>query len=519
LYAFLSGYQLTRDPGTKYEYSELGMELLGQAIALKAGTNYESLVVDRICRPLKMDSTRVTLTPGLKSRLATGHDELGHTFPGLDFQTLVSGSGLHSTANDLLKYLSANLGLTPSSLTPLMEKTHVVRFHSVKKGMRMALAWAVEYYPQGREFIMHGGGTPGYTTYVGFDPNRRRGVVVMASSDDLQDVGCLAMLLLESEWQPDRRPTAVKINGLDYDSYAGEYLLSPNIALGILTLRGVLVNLTKTAIVITMGSCLAALLLVVLLGRIAIFRRLRSRLGQRWRAFSFRTRCLIWGGAVLVGIFSAVLTALVAARIVWALTHPVVDIHREGDRLFAQGTGSSHFINKSTLPHITGELLPESETRFFERMSGMPLTFSRDARGKVTLLTAPLFGTQLSFVKISDQAPAPPKPPVAIQLDPKLCDAYAGQYEFAPDDVFPDGIKLTIRRQGDRLVGQASDKNGGWGAFEVYPESETNFFFTLTIVGVQLNFIKNDKGEVTSVTRHVAWLPDCAGKKLKNLSQ
>src|SRR6266511_4034106 len=56
LNAFLSGYQLTRDPGTKFEYSSLGAGLLGHVIALKAGTNYESLVVDRICRQLKMDS-------------------------------------------------------------------------------------------------------------------------------------------------------------------------------------------------------------------------------------------------------------------------------------------------------------------------------------------------------------------------------------------------------------------------------------------------------------------------------
>ena len=74
MYAFVSGYKLTRDPGTKYEYSTVGMALLGQAIALKAGTNYESLVVDRICRPLKMDSTRITLTPELKSRFAQGHN-------------------------------------------------------------------------------------------------------------------------------------------------------------------------------------------------------------------------------------------------------------------------------------------------------------------------------------------------------------------------------------------------------------------------------------------------------------
>src|SRR5712671_2870643 len=72
LYAFLSDYKLTRDPGAESEYSNLGMGLLGQAIALKAGTNFESLVVDRICRPLKMDSTRITLTPELNSRFAVG---------------------------------------------------------------------------------------------------------------------------------------------------------------------------------------------------------------------------------------------------------------------------------------------------------------------------------------------------------------------------------------------------------------------------------------------------------------
>jgi len=52
LYDFASNSKLTRDPGTKYEYSTAGIALLGQAITLKAGMNYESLVQDRICRPL-----------------------------------------------------------------------------------------------------------------------------------------------------------------------------------------------------------------------------------------------------------------------------------------------------------------------------------------------------------------------------------------------------------------------------------------------------------------------------------
>ena len=128
LNAFLSGYQLTRDPGTKFEYSSLGVGLLGHVIALKAGTDYESLVVDRICRPLKMDSTRITLTPELKSRFATGHNQFGEAVPSWDRQTQLGGSALRSTANDMLKIpVGQPRPDAVQPLTPLMEKTHMVQ--------------------------------------------------------------------------------------------------------------------------------------------------------------------------------------------------------------------------------------------------------------------------------------------------------------------------------------------------------------------------------------------------------
>jgi CubicO group peptidase (beta-lactamase class C family) len=42
LYGFLSRYELPRDPGTEFEYSNVGMALLGHVIALGAGTNFEA---------------------------------------------------------------------------------------------------------------------------------------------------------------------------------------------------------------------------------------------------------------------------------------------------------------------------------------------------------------------------------------------------------------------------------------------------------------------------------------------
>src|SRR5262249_48036639 len=77
LYAFLSRYELPRAPGERYEYSNLGMGLLGHALSLRSGKSYETLVVERVARPLAMRDTRVTLDAELRSRLAAGHDLAG----------------------------------------------------------------------------------------------------------------------------------------------------------------------------------------------------------------------------------------------------------------------------------------------------------------------------------------------------------------------------------------------------------------------------------------------------------
>jgi hypothetical protein len=175
-------------------------------------------------------------------------------------------------------------------------------------------------------------------------------------------------------------------------------------------------------------------------------------------------------------------------------------------------------IGEWLLP-IQTELLPQSETRFFEWLSGMPMTFSRDAQGKAIGLTVHYHGKAIRYDRISDQppkAPEPPEPRVAIKLDPKLLDAVVGQYELAPKDTFPKGAKVTIWREGGQLVGQVQGENTIQGAFNIYPASETNFFIKLN--GAQLTFIKNDQGQVTSVIHHSsrAGVPDCVAKKLRN---
>ena len=204
----------------------------------------------------------------------------------------------------------------------------------------------------------------------------------------------------------------------------GQYELSPSFSLGAFAWRMLLLHIPKAVIYIPVGLSLA--LLFILLRRAATVRK-------RW---------IIVGSSALVTGLLMLLVILASSHVVCALCHPTLGIRREGDRLFVQydlrlAPVTGKFITPAqakALPQITGELLAESETRFFGRTTGMPVTFSRDDRGKATRLTTQFLGATFSYKKISDQPPeayAPPKPRVAIKLDTKLLDACVGNYQFA----------------------------------------------------------------------------------------
>jgi serine-type D-Ala-D-Ala carboxypeptidase/endopeptidase len=94
MYAALAGYELTRDIGAEYEYSNLGAGLLGHALARRAGMDYEALVRTRILEPLAMKSTAITVPTSLKPRLTNGHDGARRSVSYWDFDVLAGAGAL-----------------------------------------------------------------------------------------------------------------------------------------------------------------------------------------------------------------------------------------------------------------------------------------------------------------------------------------------------------------------------------------------------------------------------------------
>jgi D-alanyl-D-alanine-carboxypeptidase/D-alanyl-D-alanine-endopeptidase len=181
MYLFLSGFNLPRDIGSEYEYSNFGYGLLGHALALRAGKRWEQAVTERILQPLEMLDTTVALTPAMTSRLAVGHDAAGQPVPNWDIPALAGMGALRSTANDMLKFLAANMDSPGGCLGPALALTHVSRRQAWSPATAIGLAWQIGHEER-PGIIRHSGGTGGYASFIGFDPVMGAGVVVFANS-------------------------------------------------------------------------------------------------------------------------------------------------------------------------------------------------------------------------------------------------------------------------------------------------------------------------------------------------
>lgn len=185
LNTFLASHTLRRDPGTEFEYSNLGMGLLGLLLAHRSGQTYEQLVKTRILDPLGMASTGIALTPPMQTRLAQGHTAEGAPTANWDLPALAGAGALRSTMNDMMRFLDANLGEPASDLERAMRFTQTPRF-TMSPNTRIGLGWITVTQGDGG-FIYHDGGTGGYGAIVILDRKRNVGVVLLANRTGVPD--------------------------------------------------------------------------------------------------------------------------------------------------------------------------------------------------------------------------------------------------------------------------------------------------------------------------------------------
>jgi CubicO group peptidase (beta-lactamase class C family) len=183
-------------------------------------------MINNIAAPLGMDETKITLDPNMQSHLAVGHQGTA-VVENWDIPTLAGAGAIRSSTADMLRFLSANLGYTETTLQPAMEMTHKAR-HNKVGSMEVGLGWHIREGAAG-EVIWHNGGTGGYRAFAGFVKETGKGVVVLTNSTaSVDDIG---FHLLD----PDTPLTAIQskaeaiaVPEATLARYVGKYELSPD---------------------------------------------------------------------------------------------------------------------------------------------------------------------------------------------------------------------------------------------------------------------------------------------------
>jgi serine-type D-Ala-D-Ala carboxypeptidase/endopeptidase len=187
MWKFIADERVDTSKTYAFEYSNLGVGLLGDLLAHKAGLSYQALVKRQILDPLMMKDTAmgdVVIAPNAASRLAIGHNDKLKPAAYWTFGSMGGAGGLRASASDMARYIVAQksgaLAGATSAQTPRVK---------LNDNMDIGLTW-MTIKRHGDEIVWHNGGTGGFRSFAGFSKKSGLGVVVLSNTAiSVDDIG------------------------------------------------------------------------------------------------------------------------------------------------------------------------------------------------------------------------------------------------------------------------------------------------------------------------------------------
>lgn len=217
LYAFFQTHTLAYKPGTHWEYSNIGMGLLGHILERVTGTSYAQLVQEVICQPLKMHHTTTTLNSQQQPLMADGHHMLNKV-ASIEITGMPGCGAIRSTVENMVLFLKANMQTEgPADLMPLMQSCQTEQHAVTPWAKRMynyfisgapiwksCLGWQI-FQTKTSSIILHDGRTNGYGSFIGFNAVTNHGVVILTNATDAP--ATLGLHLLDPQNYPFKLPS------------------------------------------------------------------------------------------------------------------------------------------------------------------------------------------------------------------------------------------------------------------------------------------------------------------------
>jgi serine-type D-Ala-D-Ala carboxypeptidase/endopeptidase len=191
----ISRTRLKGSPGEKLRYSNFGFGLLGYALARLSEQPFEQPVRERVCDPLGLADTQISIPGEARARFADGHNRRGKQVPHWDLAALAGAGALRSTVADLLRFLELQLQPPTTRLGRAAQATHEPRAHRGR--LSQGLGWAgLRLRGDSRQMLWHNGGTGGFRSFLGFVKESEAGVAILSNCS--RSVDAIGFRILEA---------------------------------------------------------------------------------------------------------------------------------------------------------------------------------------------------------------------------------------------------------------------------------------------------------------------------------
>jgi CubicO group peptidase (beta-lactamase class C family) len=195
LIAALPHTKFDYEPGTRFNYSNIGYAILGASLERAAHQPYIDYVKQKILLPLGMTHSDFVATPEVRRNLATGYDILiaGHWDEETPVRELagrgykVPNGGLFTTVGDLARFVAFEMLGGPETVLPRKElEENTQRIVTTDRSMtRGRGAGSTLVLLSGHVFIGHSGGVSGYSAMAFFQPDAETGLIILRNESAL----------------------------------------------------------------------------------------------------------------------------------------------------------------------------------------------------------------------------------------------------------------------------------------------------------------------------------------------
>lgn len=233
--AKLGSQKTLYSPSSYFQYSNLGMTLLGEIVAEVSGMSYQQYIEENILKPLHLDDTHTNLPESLwRQKLATGYTALKRDgtrdmLPLFQARGIAAAAGFSSTVEDLARFASWQFRLLEKGGEEILKAStlrEMQRVHWVDPDWQTTWGlgfsvWEVD----GRTMVGHGGSCPGYRSTLNVVPHKKQAFIVMINAQGVSPnkyaTGMRDIMKKAANKAKEEK------SALNLEAYAGHYNAQP----------------------------------------------------------------------------------------------------------------------------------------------------------------------------------------------------------------------------------------------------------------------------------------------------